>query len=1425
MKMKTKTMTRWLAMVLCVLTLFSILMPAVNAAETDAETPDESAEVTSEVEAAEEASPTPDSTDDENEFVISHVVAALSNASAVGAMNCWEDTDYTVVERNTSVKLRSSGATVMSVPAGESIYLQRGGYVSYGNYVTDFYSVWMGESALAHEGDKNYACAAFCACPSMSGPNTGHYSGAAVQRMNSDADTNYTTLNVFKAVILTSPYGPLAEYHQSFWNVIEPDLAATNKMFATVHAILGYLYDPGSHGTPYRWDAAMQSTILGSGGLLEQIINWANANPDALSQAYVYRLKGSESGLQDLVWMNAVPKYPMYLKKVSSNPTLTDNNSKYSLGGAVYTVYSDAACTKSVGTLTTGDNGVSGYLYVKEGTYYAKETTAPKGFELNPDVIGPVSVSASNQPGIFNATDVPKPTSGNGKLVKQSANPDITNGNTYYTLEGAEYTVYSDQKLTKSEGVLKTDKNGSSNTLSLDAGTYYVKETKAPNGFKLDSTVHSMVIKENETTTLTVKDSYIPSNVTLKKVSSNNGVDGNENYSLAGAVYDVFSDKNLKNKVGSLTTKADGTANSITVPAGTYYAKEVTAPKGFKLNDEVYSITVKPGETGIFQASDTPATGYGKLQKRSANPDVTDSNSFYSLEGAEYTVYTDQKLTKTVGTLKTDKDGNSNVLDLFAGTYYVKETKAPAGFELDETVHTLTVKVNETTVLKVEDEYIPGKVTLKKVSADTKVTDGNENYSLAGAVYDVFSDKDLKNKVGSLTTKEDGSTNSITVPAGSYYAKEVTAPKGYKLSTEVYSVTVKPGETGTFRASDVPEMGTVSLLKSSIVKDCGISLVGAEYSVYSDAECKNEVAKLVTDKDGKSDSITVPYGSYYAKETKAPKGYELNPAVIGPVTVNTEHKTGVFKAEDTPIPTIRTTASVDGVQVAKPDGAVTLVDTVHCKNLVIGKSYSLHATLMDRATGEAIQIDGKDITADKEFKAEKSNCDIEVVFEVPDASILESKVTVVFESLSRDGKELTTHADLNDEGQTIWWPSIGTTATIDGEHSAKAEGPIDLVDTVQFTSLQPGKEYTLTGTLMDKTTGEAITDAEGNVITATQKFTPDTENGTVEITFHIEDSTILRGKATVVFESVYYEDREVAIHADISDEDQSVYTPEIGTTATINGEHEVARDRELTLVDVVAYRGLEPGKEYTVKGVLMDAKTGEPFMQDEKEVTAEIVFTPDASSGVVELSFTFDSSVLKEDTTLVAFESLSYGEKELAVHADLNDAGQTVIIKVPTMHTTATINGKKEATTSEKLTLEDVVSYTNLVVGKEYVVKGKLMDKSTGKPYLVNGKEVTAETTFKPEAPDGEVKVTFEFDGSGITTKTSLVVFESMYEGDLEILVHADIEDSDQTVTIDKPGTPQTGDTAPTQLIILGVLALMCGAVFLIAYLRGRKRD
>lgn len=311
--MKNQTKKRLITLMLCCVLMLSGFAPTSTAAEQE-----------------------------ETVTEISPVVSAL-NISPLGSAAGWTDTDMTAVVRGES----SENASVLSVPAGESVYIQRGGYVNYGDgYVTDFYSVWMGSGALEHEGDKNYATACFCACPSMTGPNTGHYSGSTVQKLT-EGDVTGSTLNVFKAVILTSPFGSFAKYHQDFWSVYS--LEPTDEVFAMVHAILGYLYDPGSAGTPYRWSAAMKNTILGTGGLLEQIIGWANANADALNEVNVYRLKGTDSGLQDLVWMNAAETYPVYVKKASSNPTLTDGNSAYSLEGAEYTVYRDAACTNVVG--------------------------------------------------------------------------------------------------------------------------------------------------------------------------------------------------------------------------------------------------------------------------------------------------------------------------------------------------------------------------------------------------------------------------------------------------------------------------------------------------------------------------------------------------------------------------------------------------------------------------------------------------------------------------------------------------------------------------------------------------------------------------------------------------------------------------------------------------------------------------------------------------------------------------------------------------------------------------------------------------------------------------------------------------------------------------------------------------------------------
>ncbi|PFK02609.1 VaFE repeat-containing surface-anchored protein, partial [Bacillus cereus] len=253
--------------------------------------------------------------------------------------------------------------------------------------------------------------------------------------------------------------------------------------------------------------------------------------------------------------------------------------------------------------------------------------------------------------------------------------------------------------------------------------------------------------------------------------------------------------------------------------------------------------------------------------------------------------------------------------------------------------------------------------------------------------------------------------------------------------------------------------------------------------------------------------------------------------------------------------------------------------------------------------------------------------------------------------------------------------------------------------------------------------------------------------------------------------------------------------PSIETKATdkTDGTKEMHTSKSVTIQDKVEYKDLQVGKEYTLKGKLMNKETNKPLVVNGKEVTAETKFTPKEANGSITLDCTFDATGL-EEKEVVVFEELLKDGKVVTTHADINDKGQTVKFVKPSVKTTATnkADGSKELDISKSVTIQDKVEYKDLIAGKEYVVKGKLMDKATNKPLLVDGKEVTVESKFTAKEKNGSITLDFTFNASALQGK-EVVVFEELYQDNILVAIHAEIEDKGQTVKFKevKPEQPK----------------------------------
>ena len=644
------------------------------------------------------------------------------------------------------------------------------------------------------------------------------------------------------------------------------------------------------------------------------------------------------------------------------------------------------------------------------------------------------------------------------------------------------------------------------------------------------------------------------------------------------------------------------------------------------------------------------------LTKTSADVKITNGNANYSLEGAVYNVYKayvnpnhDYANDPVIATFTTDANGKATLSrKLENGDYVTIEQVAPLGYTLDKNVHRFSIN-GKSANLDVVDDPTKIRLTVRKKDADTNSNVPQGDATLEGAQYRITytnNDEKIENIV---TTNKSGQAVLRNIPIGVLVTvEEIGVPLGYKLDSKVHTY-ITTTDTKELEYDLIPEDFTEEVMKGQIALhkqyetlDEPADEQGAEFDVYLksagsfDAAKETERDHITTGADGMATTKDLPYGTYVVHQTKGGNGRQL----VSDFDVVISEDGKVYSYD---LVNVQKNAQLKIVKTSE-DG---VIEGIHFRVTRLEDSYS--AEYVTNAAGE-ILTETLPIYADKDgankyqYRVEELDTEETFGYQLPDSQTVELSEGEIA-SVSFHNKPI----------------EIGTKATVEGEKEVDPLDKVTLTDTVSYTGLVPGKEYRATGVLMDKETGEKLL-VDGKEITAETVFVPETKNGSVDVTF-IFDATGLHGKEIVVFEDLYRENVLLATHADINDEGQTVKikNPEIGTKATADGKKEITADK-ITITDVVSYKDLTPGKEYKLTGVLMNKATNDKLLIDGKEITAEATFTPKATTGEVEMTFTFDARELTAETEVVVFETLYRDGIEIAVHADIEDEGQTVKI-------------------------------------------------------------------------------------------------------------------------------------------------------------------
>ena len=1205
------------------------------------------------------------------------------------------------------------------------------------------------------------------------------------------------------------------------------DLAGATTM--TAYCLNHGAANPGENGwTTCTWEATCTAV---SGNLATW--SFVLTPPNACKP-------GSVLGYQRVGMVLTLPfdeqKGSLDVYKASADSEITNGNSCYSLAGAVYGLYQNGI---EIARQTTDTNGYARFNNLSTGNYDLKEITPPKGYALDKTTY-PVTINSSQTTRV-DVKDYPQsdPVSILLGKVDKDTTQNMPQGSA--SLEGAEFTikyyaVHSDKDPAESgkkpvrTWIMKTDENGKcrldekykvsgdefwKNPLgvaTLPLGTITIQETRAPKGYLLNEEIFVRQITSKGTAESvetynmpTIEEEVIRGDIQLVKYGESNDEPGDSGADIKkplkdikfhltsktnGDVYTIITDEQ-----GVATTKQFGNSERGNLPFDTYTVTEESPYPEYDIIAP-FEVTVdEEGKTYTYILRNDTVDAPLSVQKVDQ-----ETGKVIPIAGAQFQILDEDKNPITmkvhyptpmeIDTFETDATGSFTLPEkLEHGSYYLHETKAPEGYLLgvEDIPFVVDQEFDWENPLSITypDAPAKGKIRITKTDKETdKPIPSGAEFTVTAAENITTPDGTIRTEKGTvvatLTTNEKGKAETEALYLGKYVVKETKAPNGYLLNPKEFAVTLEyeDQETeivyGDIAIPDELAKGKIRVKKTDAETGSGLS--GAEFEIRAKedivtpdgtvkAKAGTVVDTITTSDKGTAETKKLYLGKYEVQETKAPEGYLLNTQkypveliyadqeteiVYGDVTVPDEIAKGKIRITKTdketnkPIPSGAEFTVTAAEDITTPDGTVraekgTVVDTIVTDTTGIAKSKELYL-------GKYIVKETKQPIG---FIRPNQTWDVELKYADQKTELVKENLTIKNQptEIIIDKKETGTDKPLEGVKFVIW--------------NKDKEDPID-------PGMQHKEIYT--------------TDANGKIRLLYL------EPGNYAVA-EVESIPGYAWDDKIIYEFTITEDGRVdgeVSHTIPVGNDRTEITETNAINVSTGTQDAYAVD--LTVIDTVSMVNLMPNREYKLQLILADAKTGEPLkVKDQPSgdlLTTEKTFTADTSKMDVDMQIEFDASPFA-GRTIVVYEYLYQDGVEISKHEDPNDKKQQLYVKDKLkLNTTAIdlISGTHEAIAKKDVTIRDNVDHFGLIAGQEYVLKGILMDQTTGKPLVINGKQITAEKSVQIETADGTVPIDFTLDASELNNR-SIVVYEYLYHNGQLIASHEDITDEDQTIT------------------------------------------